>query len=384
MAAAPGEEGPAREEDEGEAKVVGEAVVTKEDFFKTFKAQEQVLKEELAAVMDAGGEIEAAEAQIHEVLDAVLAKVQALEASFTRSAHILPAYDVQTYRAALKAISGGIAAKRELLAPRKKFSFKNRKAPAVAATPEEPTLSSAAGGSSAAVASSFVGDVFNGERFEELRGVTVFRGPGELKGRDVQLRDLEGCRIVLLDMIGALHVRNLRRCEVIVGAVSSSALMHHCHECVFTLAAKQLRLHDSDQVALHLHTLSGPVIEHCKRIVFAPFDISWPEREGQLKSSGLGTINMTGGPWTEVQDFNWLKRQASPNWRQVPEELRRPGLGAPELRTSAGAAPPKLPELERYKSCWDTGKLPTEAFTPQPAALKAAAAPVEDAHDDEF
>ena len=46
--------------------------------------------------------------------------------------------------------------------------------------------------------------------------------------------------MVLLDWVGALHVHHLRRCEVVVAAVASSAMLHHCSGCVFTLAAARL------------------------------------------------------------------------------------------------------------------------------------------------
>eukprot|EP00931_Biecheleriopsis_adriatica_P120443 TRINITY_DN95570_c0_g1_i1.p1 TRINITY_DN95570_c0_g1~~TRINITY_DN95570_c0_g1_i1.p1 ORF type:complete len:396 (-),score=124.05 TRINITY_DN95570_c0_g1_i1:55-1221(-) len=375
-------------------EVGSEPVVSKEeflkDFFKTFKAEEQSIKEQLTAVASSG-----AGDKVHEALDALLMREQSLEATFTRQAHLLPPYDVQQYRAALKAIAADIASKREQLAPRKKFSFKRRAAPPSAATAggAVEAAEAAVSGSGystgsrppaeAAPSSVTAAAPFQGELFEGLRASLVTRGPGELQGRDVSLRDLEGCRVILLDRIGALHVRNLRRCEILVGAVSSSALMHHCHECVFTLAVKQLRLHDSESVALHLHTLSGPVIEHCRRIAFSPLDFKWPGGEEQLASASLGEASAEAGPWSDVQDFNWLKRQASPNWCQVPAGLRRSPLtfnSADEVLESLGKEqlPPPLPEMEKYRSCWEAAEAPQQA----PEAKAAPEAP--GAHDDEF
>eukprot|EP00933_Yihiella_yeosuensis_P035594 TRINITY_DN2918_c0_g1_i1.p1 TRINITY_DN2918_c0_g1~~TRINITY_DN2918_c0_g1_i1.p1 ORF type:complete len:392 (-),score=108.17 TRINITY_DN2918_c0_g1_i1:118-1293(-) len=390
----------ALEPEEGDQEQTGEAVITKEEFYRNFKAEEKSLKEELASIVAAGSGN-----NVDKALDAVLAREQILEASFTRSAHLLPAYDVQQYRSACKAITEEIAAKRELLAPRKKFSFKRKEkaaepsptaasdasgygssgsSPPVAATTatttittatttaQLPTAPKAEALSSPAAATE---SQFNGELFEDLRETSIERGVGELQGRDVSLKNLEGCRIVLLDHIGALHVRNLRRCEVIVGAVKSSALMHHCHECVFTLAVKQLRLHDSEKVVLHLHTLSQPVIEHSKRIMFAPFDLLSTENAGQLKTAELG-VTSESGPWSDVQDFNWLRRQASPNWCQVPANLRRTPLSLP---ASAVTLPPALPELEKYRSCWEAAEAAVA-----PSTTAAVPTSVQDAHDDEF
>lgn len=322
------------------------------DFFRTFKADEAAIRDALAAV-DSGGA-----AEVHEALDALLRQQQALEVSFTRQAHILPAYDVQQYRSTLKALAAEIATKRELLAPRKKFSFKRRNpapgpAPAgygdvdPAAKPADGPASSAASGQ----------DAFLGERIAELSGERILRKPGDLEGRDVALRDLQDCRIVLLDRIGALHVQQLTRCEVVVGAVLSSALIHFCKDCVFTLAVKQLRLHDSENVLLHLHTLSGPIIETSKRITFAPWDITWDGGADLLAAASLGEFSGEAGAWSEVQDFNWLKRQASPNWRLVPAERRRKPLklrNAEEVleHYSQLPLPPALPEMAQQEACW--------------------------------
>lgn len=320
------------------------------DFFKTFKAEEQSIRDALACV----------NSEVHEQLDALLLRLQALEASFTRQAHVLPAYDVQQYRSSLKALTEELAARREQLAPRKKFSFKRRNPPPVATTGEDK------GYVLPASADSDPSSAFHGERLDGLANQLVIRKPGELEGRDVWLSNLEGCRIILLDRIGALHVHKLKQCEVVVAAVSSSAMMHHCSRCVFTLAVKQLRLHDSDAVALHLHSLSGPIIEHCQHVAFAPNDLHWPEVPELLQQASLG-VKAEASAWSEVQDFNWLKRQASPNWRAVPSGQRRQSLewqSAEEVlrHFQDEPLPPALPELMLYESCWDSTDATVDEF----------------------
>jgi len=320
------------------------------DFFKTFKAEEQNIRDALASV----------NGEVHEQLDALLLRLQELEASFTRQAHVLPAYDVQQYRSTLKALTAELAARRELLAPRKKFSFKRRNPPPAATAGEDKDK-----GYVPAAADADPSSAFHGERLDGLANQLVIRKPGDLQGRDVWLSNLEGCRVILLDRIGALHVHQLKQCEVVVAAVSSSAMLHHCRSCVFTLAVKQLRLHDSDTVALHLHSLSGPIIEHCQRVAFAPNDLHWPEGPELLQQASLGNM-AEATAWCEVQDFNWLKRQASPNWRLVPITKRRQNVemkSVEEVLTHFNQPlPPSLPELKMYESCWDESDTTLEEF----------------------
>lgn len=361
--------------------------LTKEDFFSMFRAEQKTIQEDLSKIV---GEATGAEG-VHDSLDALLARVQALEESFTRAAHILPPYDVQQYRAAVKELTADIAARREQLAPRRKFQFKRRgnasaggraagysggvatnvapEASAPTPSPEAPKPSGSAVSSTATT----------GEVIEGLCNEGVARCPGELAGQDVTLRGLDGCRIVLLDRVGALHCHELRGCEIYVGAVASSVLIYSCFNCVFKFASKQLRLHDSEAILLSLHTLSGPVIEHSRRIAFAPHDLAYASMEEHLSAAALGRPAMDStGIWADVQDFNWHKRQASPNWCVLPEQLRRGPVELLDAREAAARdpLPPKLGELERCQEYWEAagtgGEKPSKARSEQGERAAAA------------
>jgi len=222
------------------------------------------------------------------------------------------------------------------------------------------------------------------ERLEGQRGVLIARGAAELGGRDVVLQGLEGCRVLLLGVVGALRCQDLRRCEVVVGAVASSALLHDCHECVVTLATKQLRLHDSGDVLLHLSTRSRPTVERSRRVLVAPFDLRYPGVEGHLAEAALADVDSSSA-WAEVQDFDWHKRQASPHWRVVPPELRRepldlaaPGAGAAgEEPSHAEPVAVDLAALDRCRPCWTAAEAPEEEGQPggSPAAVPTAPPP---------
>jgi len=55
-----------------------------------------------------------------------------------------------------------------------------------------------------------------------------------------------------------------------------------------------------------------------------------------MEAAGLGT---DPGMWNQVDDFGWIKKQQSPNWRIIPESER---VAPPE-------APP-IPETLNPKS----------------------------------
>jgi len=372
---------------------VGDAAA-RQSFFDHFRAQEQSIREALGSL--AASTENGKTAHVHTTLDALLVRTQALEAEFSQSVDMLPAYDVQRCRTTLKALVNGISAKREELVPQKKFSFKRRSAPQgqPMAGPSECSVPAASSGSSSPPSIAGKGPSTATEQVAHVQSCSeqqtqqqqqqqqqhtirdscnqaMILGSGELQGRDVALCNLEGCQVFLLDRIGALHCHGLRRCEVLVGAVTSSALLYDCCSCVVTLAAKQLRLHDSQEVLLHLHALSKPVIEHSSRILFAPYDLSYTGLDNHLSEAALGQPAATGdlngdgvAEWSDVQDFNWHRRQASPNWRVVPSELRRAPVELDIAQLPSGTLPPALIDLERCLVCI-TEAGPTQAKAPQ-------------------
>lgn len=389
------------EEDEDAALTAATPEPDKDAFFHAFRAEHQAIRD-LLAVARSGPEESAA--TVNGTMDAMLVKTQNLEADFTRIAHSLTRYDEQHYRASLRELEVEIAKQREHLAPRKKFSFKRRE-PATQgagkATESEQAAKEAAGGYGASAASPApapapaLAPEFLGELFEDMEGSSVARGAGELAGRDVTLRNLKGCRVVLLDRIGALHCHGLRSCEIVIGAISSSALLYDCKDCELTFVAKQLRLHDSEHIALHLHTLSGPVIEHCRRVLISSHDLSYPGAEAHWAAADLGTPGV-GVTWSDMQDFNWHRRQASPNWRVVPAERRRPRLEIEAAKAFAERAP--LPPADlgageglfvRCRDLWEeapAAPIPS-AISDFPAAVAAnlgASNSLAPGEDDEF
>jgi hypothetical protein len=331
---------------------------TAEQFFVSFRSERQAIEQDMES-LTAGSD------RVHETLDALLLRVQALEAAFMRSAHLLPKYDLQQYRSILKSLATGIGTRREELAPRKKFSFKRRDpAKSAKATacddsvvlPRGPTTDSSvqdSAGKCSVVIESSPSELIEGEQ-----AALISRGPGAISGRDVSLKALTSCRVVLLDHVGALHCHGLQRCEIIVGCIESSALLYDCHECIITLAAKQLRLHDSNRISLHLHTLSGPVVENCQQILVSPYNLTYPEVQAHWIAASLGTTTDISGTWAEVQDFNWHKRQASPNWCVLPDNMRPATLefsDSTALSTDA-SLPPLLEELQCCDACFGDAK----------------------------
>jgi len=141
-------------------------------------------------------------------------------------------------------------------------------------------------------------------------------GPGELQGRDVTISDCSNCTFYFLDVVGAVHLRDLSKCAIWTGCNSSSVLAYDCRQCRIVAACRQLRIHQSSSLIVCACTASSPIIEKSVGVCFAPYCLEYPSLKDHWKEAGLGDLDTTdtNGAWQNVQDFDWLKRQASPNW----------------------------------------------------------------------
>lgn len=122
----------------------------------------------------------------------------------------------------------------------------------------------------------------------------------------------------------AIRVDGLTRCTVYTGAVGGSVLLHKCTDCTLMLASRQVRLHTSTRCDFYLHVHSRPIIEHCSALRFAPYPLAFPALAGDLVAAGLQPLGQlpAAAMWREVDDFDWHKVQASPNWSVLPPAQR--------------------------------------------------------------
>jgi hypothetical protein len=161
----------------------------------------------------------------------------------------------------------------------------------------------------------------------------------QLVAPDVELIQLENCHVVIdfpnnaadsssaaktsntpPRQLGALHIRNLKNCVIeVFPTISSSCLLHDCVDCVFVFhQLQQLRIHTSKNLVFYVNIASGPIIEHCEDVFFA--SISNKSGSSNVESSNRKSASPAQkNLWNRVQDFRWLRREASPNWCTVED-----------------------------------------------------------------
>jgi tubulin-specific chaperone C len=75
-------------------------------------------------------------------------------------------------------------------------------------------------------------------------------------------------------------------------------------------------MHDSRETRVYLSCSSRPIIENSSGIVFSRYPVITAKR--------MGITNIDGEDWYVrelVEDFNWLRKEHSPNWRISKEDI---------------------------------------------------------------
>ncbi|PFH36633.1 hypothetical protein BESB_048250 [Besnoitia besnoiti] len=157
---------------------------------------------------------------------------------------------------------------------------------------------------------------------EKRQQETIIFGPGELGGRELLLRDLDQCLVVVSEKIPAARVRRLSSCLVFFSEIASSLWLFGCTKSLFALKTQQLRVHDSSDTAFLLDIFSSPIIERTRGAVFGPqlleLRVASPRGNSATEASGGESDAEENLLWRDVKDFDWIKKQASPHWEALP------------------------------------------------------------------
>ncbi|CAM9522613.1 unnamed protein product [Chrysoparadoxa australica] len=285
-------------------------------FWKRFNAEHaSVVAAVDAIVARSAGDNKAAMAAD---LDKQVYRAQELQKSAAEASNILPKYDVRRAGEEVAQLMSVIDSAREKIAPRKKFSFKKRAQKA--APMAGPSAALKAPAPVVAPVGQFIGDDSKRIKLEGLKGETISVSQADLpEGCDYKVLGLIDCTVGILGVTYALRLEGLRGCIVYSGPVSGSIYVENCQDCTVYAAGRQLRIHDSENVDFYVLIKSGPIIEKCHGMRFAPYSLAYQGMSTHLEAASLADVT---NKWHEVHDFGWHKTQHSPNWSQIPEGER--------------------------------------------------------------
>jgi len=336
----------------------------KEKFYRHFQDEVVILQEQIdgiGSVAQVGGERQ-------DAIDHILAGISNLSSEVADASDFVPSYDQRNYAQAVKALTDKLNETTTKLAPRSRFQFKPRGANTatsdltapkndprllVGSSLADPLPASRGGPVIAAAATTSPGVQAERDGLGELPSfpknyneemarpsTTKVRKPSFSTAKDIAIFDQEGLHIILpssasratssgrlMDLKGCvvdmsltlsgttsfanLALKNIDKSLIVAGNVTGPTHITGVSNSVIVVSARQVRIHECNNVDIYLHCSSHPIIEDCSNMRFAPLPASFHTPEDPVKNQ-----------WDQVDDFKWLKSEPSPNWSILPEEQR--------------------------------------------------------------
>mmetsp|Transcript_24518 Transcript_24518/g.47644 ORF Transcript_24518/g.47644 Transcript_24518/m.47644 type:complete len:458 (+) Transcript_24518:55-1428(+) len=141
------------------------------------------------------------------------------------------------------------------------------------------------------------------QRHEEL----LVRKPGSLgasgqafKPQQLNLDGLEDCEVYACTPTAQVFADFCKRCLVLVGPCESAVFVRDCEDCVFWLAAQQLRTSNCHRCTFYLYSKTEPIIEMSSELAFAPWCASYPRCKTHFSEKGF---DPNRNLWNAVFDF---------------------------------------------------------------------------------
>lgn len=156
--------------------------------------------------------------------------------------------------------------------------------------------------------------LLNSYRIRKREGQRFLRKPGSISGQQIVLEDLSGCDVSVLDHVGSCTCDTLSGCEVVIGPSEASVFVRDCEDCVFYIAAQQLRTRRCNRCTFFLYSSTEPILEASTYLRLAPLAIAY---KGLADHMGKASLNPRRNFWNAIFDFS-SPGDDKRNWQLAP------------------------------------------------------------------
>lgn len=129
----------------------------------------------------------------------------------------------------------------------------------------------------------------------------LVRKPGAVAGQQLNLDSLEDCSVFICDTSAQCFVDYCRSCHILLAPCESSVFVRDCEDCVFWVAAQQLRTSSCKRCTFYLYSKTEPIIEASEDLVIAPWAARYPGGAAQFSRAGF---DPSRNLWNAVFDFS--------------------------------------------------------------------------------
>ncbi|CEI95234.1 hypothetical protein RMCBS344292_09426 [Rhizopus microsporus] len=237
--------------------------------------------------------------------DTILQKINTMEKKITEALDYIPSYDERQFSLQLKSLGDRLEKTKAELTPKAKFSFKSRKKKSsvlkATSTEKEPETDNK---------EDLLSDATVLLKDESNTILRLDQKTIEKKSIDVLLSNLKNCIVILEDpniTISTVHIKDVQDCVILCGKIDGSVLIYDIKHSLLVVGCHQLRIHDANEVDILMHVTSRPIIEDSTGVTSGKYTIQTDD------------INY----FDQIEDFNWLKKWASPNWTVMSNDRER-------------------------------------------------------------
>jgi hypothetical protein len=141
----------------------------------------------------------------------------------------------------------------------------------------------------------------------------IVRKPGCIRGEGVTLERVEDCEVYICDRSAQVFLDFCKRSLILVGPCESSVFVRDCEDCVFWVAAQQLRTNNCYRCTFFMYSRTEPIIETSDNLFFAPWTAKYPQCKAQFEQAGF---DLQQNLWNAIFDFSGKADRS--HWQIVP------------------------------------------------------------------
>ena len=132
-----------------------------------------------------------------------------------------------------------------------------------------------------------------------------------LNKNNIIIENIFNCQIYILFNFKACYIKNIKNSQIFIGSVSGGSHITSSHNCQIYIITHQLRIHETFNSQFYVLINSNPIIENSKDNIFYPLKIKYFNFNDNVRKA---RIDIDNNKWNLIQDFQWLKKEKSPNF----------------------------------------------------------------------
>ena len=244
--------------------------------------------------------------QKHENLDKITEKIKLYREQFYNVMEFLPNYDKLQYSKNYEEELEKVKKLKNTLFPKKKFAFSSKIGGKKKEENKENTIQKNTNTTDNKIHDE--SDLI----IKDINEQKIKYTEKEIENKNnIIIENISNCQIYVLFNFKACYIKNIKNSQIYIGSVSGGSHITSSQNCKIYIITHQLRIHETFKSEFYVMINSNPIIEYSKENIFYPLKIKYPKYEENIHKCGIDVKN---NKWNEIQDFQWLKKEKSPNF----------------------------------------------------------------------